>query len=91
MALHITERNSVIYLKGNLTTSNIRSLSSYLMHLYETRSKVTIDLNRVNEISREVARDLFRLKKNAEATNRKLIYYYDSTSELVGDEFIANS
>lgn len=91
MALHITERNNIISLKGNLTTSNIRSLSSYLMHLYETRSKVTIDLNRVDEISKEVARELFRLKKNAEATNRKLIYHYNSTNELVEEQTMANS
>ncbi|NKI30715.1 STAS domain-containing protein [Croceivirga thetidis] len=91
MALHITERNNIIHLKGNLTTSNIRSLSSYLMHLYETRAKVSIDLNRVDEISKEVARELFRLKKNAEAVNRKLVFFYNETSELVEDQLIVNS
>lgn len=90
MALHITERNNVLHLKGNLTTSNIRSLSSYLMHLYETKAKVSIDLNKVDEISKEVARELFRLKKNAEAANRKLVFFYNTSNELVEGQLEVN-
>ena len=91
MALHITERNNVLYLKGTLSTSNIKSLNSYLMHLWETKSKISIDLNRVDKITKEVARDLFRLKKNAEATNRKLEFYFDSISEVESEQLISSS
>lgn len=90
MALHITERNSVLYLKGNLTTGNIRSLSSYLMHLYETRAKVSVDLNKVEEISKEVARELFKLKKNAESVNRKLDFFYNQVNDFVDEKLVVN-
>ena len=90
MALHIIEKNDTLHLKGSLTTSNIKSLSSYLMHLYETRAKVSIDLNRVEEISKEVARELYRLKKNAEAVNRKLIFFYKA-NEVIEEQLVANS
>lgn len=81
MALHISERNNVIVLKGNLTNANIKSLRSYLLHLFETKPKVVVDLNKVDCISREIARELYKVKKQAFSYNRVLEYIYNPKSE----------
>ncbi|MDO6491272.1 MAG: STAS domain-containing protein [Cellulophaga sp.] len=91
MALLINQNNNFIEVKGNLNSQNMKSLKSHIDYYLKNNEKVTLSLDRLNNIMYSSAKQLEQLYIKVAKNNKVLTIVGQENKDIASIMAMSNT